>query len=65
MPDNQPEAARRERKTLRATGFAMLDNKGKILLSSIRKRRDEVLLAAGDGKVYPVTVFLEMECDDD
>ncbi len=48
-------------KTLRASGWAMLDAKGRILLRSIRDKPDEVRLAGGEGRVYPVTVFLEKE----
>lgn len=50
-----------KRKVLRATGWAMLDGKGKILLGSIRARPDETRLAAGEGRIYPVTVFLDMD----
>src|SRR4051812_15543997 len=57
------EASSRDGKpnVLRATGWAMLDSKGTILLGSIRARPDETRLAAGEGRVYQVTVFLEMD----
>lgn len=49
------------RRVLCAAGWAILDSNGAILLGSIRARPDETRLAAGEGRVYPVTVFLEMD----
>lgn len=59
----RPQIDPGKRKVLRAIGWAMLDAKGNILLGSIRARADETRLAAGEGRVYPVTVFLEMDDD--
>lgn len=51
----------RQPKVLLATGWAMLDYRGKILVNSIRDTPSAARLAAGEGHVYPVTIFLEME----
>jgi hypothetical protein len=53
----------RGRKVLRATGWAMLDARGRIIVNSIRDKAEATRLAAGEGKVYPVTIFLEREDD--
>jgi hypothetical protein len=39
----------------------MLDTKSRILINSVRSRPDETRLAAGEGKVYPVTIFMEKD----
>lgn len=48
------------RKVLHATGWAMLDYKGRILVNSIRDNAQATRLAAGEGVVYPVKISLEL-----
>jgi hypothetical protein len=49
------------RKMRRATGWAFLDPKGRIIVNSVRDSPSGTRLAGGEGKVYPVTILLEQE----